>query len=506
MSSDKTDQKKIEIFTKSLIIKLVLCAALSAFWVIFLWNFWNRGIYALGLNAWIFSSLTILLFVGVLRWKNNFFRRDLIWIIPFVLISLSFALYDNPFLKITSILVFIGLFPVFYNYSFLSEKEKRYWNFDFFIRILKRVFSFLTQIGRSLILYLELIIPANKSKRNIIAKSIAGVILFLIIALTVFIPLLSSADTVFAGKIQVIYNFVKEFFSVPVVYKIITFVILSIITFSMLFAWGKSFVYQEKEEGSKKIDPIIPGIVLGGILLIYLLFLWVQLDQLWIGSLPFDFKKTESLVKSGFWQLFFLSIINILIYFFAYRKTNKLVQWILTAFTVASFLLLFSAAYRMVLYTTYYGFSYEKFFASYTVLFCLILFVWLISRLFIKKRSNMVKFLLILFLWMYAVVTIFPVEWFIMQSNIKLSKMSDSRIKLYELTMLSPDVLSLVKKYKESGVLKEDKTSIYFVEGDTGEKERMEPFSWQPWVEQQETIINNKKWYEKNLMNILFYK
>jgi hypothetical protein len=266
-----------------------------------------------------------------------------------------------------------------------------------------------------------------------------------------------------------------------------------------LTAWSKKFDYKEKESADKNIDPIISGIVIGGILCLYLLFLWIQVSRLWVGVLPFEFKETESLVKSGFWQLLFLSIINILIYFFTYRKTKLLVQKILTAFTITSLLLLVSAGYRMGLYVVYYGFSYEKFFASYTVIFCTILFVWLIIKMFGKQRANILKFLIILFLWMYAIVTIFPVEQFILRTNIAMSNIKESRIRLFEMTMLSPDALSLVKEYQQQGLLKENTGYL------SREKENkdIEDFDWNPWIERQEKIISDKIWYEKNLMNVI---
>ena len=76
----------------------------------------------------------------------------------------------------------------------------------------------------------------------------------------------------FADKVQVIYDWIKEIFSIPVVYKIIIFIIFSVLMSSMLFAWGKRFDYEEKEENKKKIDPIVSGIVLGGVLILYLFF------------------------------------------------------------------------------------------------------------------------------------------------------------------------------------------------------------------------------------------
>ena len=492
--------KSGEKFNKDLILKLVLSAVPAVFWVIFLWNFWYKGVDALGFNATTFFFLLLGLFVWVLYKKGCYATRDLFWIIPVVLIALSYSLYDNPFLKVISLLVLPLLFAVFYIQAFLPDKKDRLWDFEFVSKIAGRFFSFLPQIRKSIASYLNLIVPASENKNRVWVRVVIGLVLFSLIALTVFIPLLSSADAVFAAKAQIIYDWFLEIFSLPLVYKILTAVALTILVFSALTAWSRSFNFKREKTAEKEIDAIISGIVLGGILGLYLLFLGVQINHLWVGSLPFEFKEAVSLVKSGFWQLLLLSIINILIYFFIYRKTTPLVQKILTAFTFASLFLLVSAGYRMGLYVTYYGFSYEKFFASYTVIYCAILFVWLISRLFVKQRANILKFLVVLFLWMYALVSVFPVEQFIMRANVALTQIEESRIRLFELTMLSPDILSLAKKYEQQGLLKEE---VGYLSREKKEKHG-EEFDWNPWIERQEKKIGNKAWYERNLMNIIY--
>ncbi|MFH1427067.1 MAG: DUF4153 domain-containing protein [Patescibacteria group bacterium] len=478
---------------------MVYCISLSLFWVIFIWGIWNKGVYALGINAFVFWFFTLLLFIWVLYYKKYYQSRDLYWITPLFLIAFSFLIYENPFIKVINLFIYPILIALFIIFGFMKEKQKKHWDLNFILHVISRIFSIIVKIGSAFNLYFDLLTPKNKRSKGIIIKIILGVVLFLIIALIFIIPLLSSADTVFAEKVDIIYNWIKETISVSFIYKIIIFIIISIILLSSLLAWGEKYDFSEKEESKKKLDPIISGIVLGGILGLYLLFLWVQIKKLWIGNLPFDFKETESLVKSGFWQLFFLSGINTLIYFFTYRKTNIFVQRILIAFTIASLLLLFSAGQRMALYVTYYGFSYEKFFASYTVIYSAILFMWLIYRLFKKERANVFKFLIFLFLWMFSVITILPVEQFILRANVALSEKQNSRIRLFELTMLSPDVLSLVKKYQSEGALKEKADYLKR----ESEQKFEEDFDWGPWIEKQEKRIADKKWYEKNLINLI---
>ena len=451
---------------------------LSLFFIIFLWGITsNREIFALGINLALYLAGITLFFVSVLRKNRKYEAIDLAWIIPLLILSLSFALYENPFFKPISLLVFPIVLSLFYAYAWVEKKKEIDWDHLFVLKIIKHVFSFFLFLKASAQLLLNAIYSKKKTEAGIAKRILIGLSL-LLLALLIVVPLLSSADPVFALKLKPVYDAIIKIVSASIVAKIIVFAVLSIGTLTALLAWGRPHVITNTSK-EVNLDIVITSIVLGGIFLVYLLFLWIQIDHLWVGALPFDFKETESLVKSGFWQLLFLSLVNLCIFFFLYRKLSTIGQKLLGLFSFASILLLVSSAHRMALYVTNYGFSYEKFYASYTVLFCVILFIWLISRLFVNKKSNVVKHLAFQFLWMFALISIFPVELFILKSNMALVEKPGSKIKLFEMTMLSPDVLSQIKKYKTEGKLEED--------------------DWNPWIEKQEKIIQDKKWYEATL-------
>ena len=452
--------------------KPLLSIVLSAFWVSFVWGFWTRGTYALGINFAVYLIALILFFVSILKNEGRYQARDLGWIIPLLMLATSFALYENPFFKVFCLIIIPLAFAVFYNFAWIDDKWRARWDFGFLNRITERAFSAFAYIIQSVRL-LGGFINIGRGERGNMAKRIGIGMIILFLALIIIIPLLSSADAEFATKLGSAYDLIKNILSTTAFAKLIVFALLSIATLAVTLGWGRSHDALEATE-KKNFDPLISGIVLVGILAFYLLFLWIQLDRLWVGALPFDFKATESLVKSGFWQLLFLSFINLAIFFFLYRRTAPAVQKILTVFTGASFLLLVSSAHRMILYVTYYGFSYEKFYALYAMIFCAVLFVWLFSRLFIAERANVLRFVAFQFLWMFALVALFPVESFVLDKNIALSHRPDSRIELLELRMLSPSVLAQVKEYSRTGVL-------------TG---------WEGWISDQELRLAEKRWYE----------
>ena len=464
--------------------EVIISLLLSLFFIIFCWGIWTRELFAFGINFTVLLVGGTWFFVYKLRKNSRYSTTDLVWIVPLLLLSLSFALYENPFFKTFTILVFPVVFSLFYSYSWVDRKEEIDWDSLFIFKVVKHILSFIVFLKASGQLLLNTIYNKEKTKEIGMAKRILLGGLLLLISLLIIIPLLSSADPVFALKLQPFYDAITNILSTSIIAKIIVFVVLSLGTLTALIAWGRPHEITNTIKESK-LDLVITSIVLGGIFVVYLLFLWIQLDRLWVGALPFDFKETENLVKSGFWQLLFLSLVNLAIFFVLYRKTAAIGQKLLGAFSLASILLLVSSAQRMMLYVTHYGFSYEKFYASYTVLFCGILFLWLISRLFVSKKSNVVKFLAFQFLWMFALVGVFPVESFILKSNMALVERPDSKILLHEMAMLSPDVLPQIRKYKEEGRLKEE------VE-----------YDWSPWIAEQEKIIQDKKWYEFTLSAI----
>lgn len=469
--------------------KLVFALLISLFWVIFLWNFWEKDIYALGFNLTIWLLLVLAFLAKCVEKENLWQRKNFILLIPLLLIISSYAIYDNAFIKVMNILIFPVLLTISLNYLFIEKRQEKFWSLTLLVRLIGRILTPLSRLisaGKSL----HQILRIKSTKGKTLRRIILGLAIFLILAMGFVIPLLSSVDTIFAEKLSGIINLFENIISLEITFKIIIFYALSLLLYAVFLAWSKPLEIQTTEN-IKETDSIVLGIVIGGTLLLYLLFLWIQFERIWVTGLPIEFKEVEVLVKSGFWQMLALSIINIAIFFFSYQRTHKIVQGILSIFTISSLLLLFSSAYRMFLYVTLYGLSYEKFFASYTIIFCIILFVYLLLKIITRTRLNIFKFLTFLFIWMYAIVSILPSEQFILRTNIALAQKENSRIDLFESRMLSADVLSYIDKYKTNDLLKINHK-------DGGQ------IDWSPWIAERKKIITEKKWYELNLVNVLY--
>jgi len=455
---------------------------LSVFFVIALWNFWTIFIDALGFNMTVFLLGTVLVFLvsqGITNWKKQF-----LWIIPIVLIAASFSLWENPYLKIISFLLLPFIVSVAFNYA-LSPKSITNMRFVL-LSIFERMLLIL-KIPASIRLIFGGFYKTEEQNKKILYKIGIGLFLFVILALSVFIPLLSSVDPQFAKLTQGVLDWFHDVLSFRYMGRIIFATFASIFLISYFLSFEKRSLSADNQPATKSysIDPVISGIVLGGVLFLYLIFIAIQFSRLFVDQLPLDFRTTEQLVKSGFWQLITLSIINIIFFFGYFKKTNSIVQNILKVFTIASFLLLLSAGHRMFLYAFFYGLSYEKFFASYTVLYCSLLFLALAYQIFANRGNNLFKQLLFSLLWMYSIATILPIERIIFTFNAYASERPDSRIDMDELMMLSYDALPLATTYRTDSEWQEN---------------------WCYWGNREVRRVEKKKWYEKNLANFTTIK
>jgi hypothetical protein len=475
--------------------KLVYWSMLLAFFAVaFLWGFWSKGVTALGLNFSIFLALLLVMFFHLTQ-KNPREKETLLWLVPTGMIVLSFTLFENPFLKnINVFLVLPIIVSLFFAYTLIEKTSIRQWNFELVLRLIVERISFLGDIARCFSEFFETLSPLRKKTGFKKFRSILlGILIFLFLAFVVIIPLLSSADPAFGERLSEIVEFLGiaaffswlgDLFQKGFFWRAVFFFFLVPALMAYFYALprkGAVIKWWAISPVKKTRDSVVAGIVVGGTLVLYLLFLWVQLESLWTVTLPEEFQRVETVTKKGFWQLFFLSLLNIFFFFFYYRKTNSTTQKILTAFTIASLALLLLAGKQMFLYVYYYGLSYEKFFATYVVIYCTVLFVWLIKQLFSENGQDVVRFLVFSLLWMYAVLTILPVERFIFTTNASLAQQEDSRINIYELRMLSSDVYPLVTNYRE----------------DEKWKER-----WSGWHKKWRYISNKKHWYEKNLSDM----
>lgn len=452
---------------------LALVATLSFFLVFAHWNVFDIGQYSAGLNTSIFyAGFLYLLYKNNVRFNC---KDDWYWLVPISLIVISFSLFENPWLKLISLFILPLSIGIFYHYSQLPEKKYIPWGKQLIAYTALKSLQVFSYFKPSKQYWIKQIPKGDNNKRKQIVKGIT-ILIPALIAVTV---LLSSADENFAALVGPTFDFLLSMDNVSFLFRVFTSLVFAIFLLAIFYSWRLPPTFTFKVS-TKPSEDIVYGILMSGILILYFAFLYLQFEYLLVNSLPADFSQTEHLVKSGFWQLFFLSVINVLLFIGIYKKTSAFVQHILRLYIFASGLILLSACWRIFLYVKWYGFSYEKYFAAYTCIFALLTFAYLLWASFAKTKKDIVRFLAFSMLWTYAIATVSPIEKIIYNTNHYLFAHEDTRIDLNQLKSLSADVLGNVENDVFNGDLK--------------------PEEWQVWRDFIHTNrCNNRHWYESNL-------
>lgn len=538
------------LHTQRNICFIIGACVISGFFALFAWRFWTYGIEALGINVMIFWFLIIGYFLFV-RW-DFISRKTLWWLVPLSVIVLSLGIYTTPFTTWISIVLLPCIFFIFTTHESHTSLRALLWSKFIPITLIVCGARFVQSIfiapGKRNALSMP---PRAHTQHKTIHSDatrqiIFGIVILLVISLTIVIPLLSAADASFGRIFTDFFDFlmhITKYFTLSTLFRVLFVLVGTIVLIGSADYWQRVLapfltLKKSSSEGSLHKNAITIGIVLGGILALYVLFIAIQIKALFISTLPLDFVQTESLVKTGFWQLFLLTVLNIVFYVGVYGKSTKNVQRILMVFTCASLLLIVSAAYRVFLYVATYGLSYEKFFALYTVIFCSMVFVWFLS-LFARSNTpvHIIRTLSFLALGMYAFTTIMPLEYIIFTTNLHLTQKSDSRVDINELQMLYFDALPVVEKNFDVLLVEARKD---FIQHDQSEPMILEAHNrieqeyvyenvderWLKWVEEKQDkqkqlftsyfrydyqkssidkgIGEKKKWYEKTLKELIY--
>ncbi len=501
---------------------------LSAIHIFLLWGFWSHGYHVLGLNVILFG----LVLLGYFYLANQQYvsRRDALWIVPIGLIFLSTGIYYNPFVAIINIIVLPLLFLIFTTHSSYWREKKKLWSGHFIFSLIESLARWLASFAESVGFSREFRkeeMRLNDTHKNIAGQVIVGGLFFAVIGSFVIIPLLSSADAAFADIFEDFFanltRWLSALLSPAQMIRTIAAVMGFFAFLAFAYYWHRGRALQDVQNLPEKNyddNAVAIGTFLVGNLVLYIVFLVLQIRTLFLSMLPADFATTEQFVKTGFWQLFALTLINGFFYVLFFARTRSWVQCILGIFTAASFLLIVSATHKVYLYVATYGLSYEKFFALYTTIFSCAVFVWFLYLIvMVRERRPLFKNVAFAALWMYALVIMLPIERMIFSYNFTGTQKEDSRIDINEARMLSSDTLPLVgEKFEqllalsvEDYKLKKARNAVTDIsEEDLWYVKKR----WYQWYAENadnrnniyyfdfsiyEQVEKNKKWYEKSL-------
>ncbi len=212
--------------------------------------------------------------------------------------------------------------------------------------------------------------PVHAGKSNI-GYVFLGLVISLPILLVV-LPLLASSDIVFSRALEKLFSFdINE----ELLNNILGISFMTVAVFFSAYALMERFRKRSKALDTPVPDrrtknPVVAITISVVLLIVYGMYCAIQVVYLFMGygRLPAGYTYAEY-VHEGFYQLVFVCIINLVLVLVSrkYSRDNTVLKIMLTLISVCTFIMLFSSAYRMVLYIDAYGLTFLRLFVLWAL-------------------------------------------------------------------------------------------------------------------------------------------
>lgn len=385
--------------------------------------------------------------LGVMRYLGTRIKKEsFIFIGGAVLLGISSFLTMNFFIVAMNTMGIGILYGVFLTKQFYNESK---WEVEIYLK--NMIILPFQAIGNMLLPFRHLR-THKKGKNNRLEKWIPVIkgILFAILFLAVVLPLLASADMIFATVLGRFTVHLKLLFQGEW-YRYLLYTVVGTLGFyGLLYAVSKNHEEIIKNYKEKR-EPVSALIMSWMVAAVYLFFCAIQMMYLFGRSL---FELPEGITYSayahqGFFQLLFVVWINIGMILLCLKniKDHHGLKISLTLISGCTFIMIISAFYRMILYVDVYHLTFLR-----------VLVLWFLALLTIAMGGMVYyiyhrKFLINRFLF-YTVLICYLIFAYIrpdyMVADYNINHMQQiTASDMYYLTYLSVDAAPAFSKIKE---------------------------------------------------------
>ena len=296
----------------------VLWVLLLALWAVIL--FIGKS---LGISVLLFI-LPLVIYMYCLLKKSDKVKNKygLLFMIPIVLLSITYLLFNNSMFSVLNQLAIFVLFGLMYVYSMNKTEDIK----CLFVEVISVLFEPLTYIGR--FFRVSTYKLRGKFKFTDKSKKVMKSILIVFPIVLVIVMLLSSADMIFGHFFNNIFDKIGDFLSNELFDDFLSrfiyfvFIFFAIGCTSMYIMYGYPREKNEVKKESKKRDLFTIKLLFIVLNIIYVVFDFIQIKSLILHSVASNINYAEY-ARQGFFQLMIVSVINIAIILISKKFENK---------------------------------------------------------------------------------------------------------------------------------------------------------------------------------------
>lgn len=396
-------------------------------WILILaiWNVILFYGHSLGVSVILFIAplLTfIYMFLKNNKKINN--KNGLLVMIPMILLSLTYLIFDNDTFSILNCLVITVLFGVLYVFV-INPVNKISELIDQAVALLIVPLSYIGKFYRVATSKI-----ASKIKLSDKSKKILKSCLIVLPIVIIVIALLSSADMIFGDLFDKIFGRIIDFI-VDVVLddfigRLITFIIIFfLIGVSMMYIL---FEYPKKKEEKKikenKIKDVLTFKILVSVLnIIYVIFDIIQIKSLMLHSVASNINYAEY-ARQGFFELMVVSIINIAVILISKKyeskdnkKEYKFINIMNVVMVFLTIIIIISSFMRMNLYEAAYGYTTLRLLVYITLMTETVLMIPTIMYI-LNSNINIFKCYLVIIMSSYIIANFINIDYIVARRNV----------------------------------------------------------------------------------------
>lgn len=394
--------------------KIFLASLLMSVWIVVL--FWGKNI---GLSMFLAIVPFVYLLIDLLEKKEIIkYRKSKVLIIPIILLSSTYFIFDNSFFNTLNFIV-IPTLIVFMIIKFFENKL----NIDkFFLRIIELVIDPLTYIETIFTKLKDCLFSILKFKRS--GKKESSITKGLIITIPlviIIIALLASADDVFGNIFVQGFNLIitalGDFELTNIILKL--FVIVCLFIYFSCFFYCIAYEYKPEDEEFEKSEPLentTVNMILVALNIVYVLFCFIQIKELFLGKA--DTANYSQYARKGFFQLMIVSFINLVVILFSKKsEKSKFINGMCLFMICCTFIILLSSAFRMSLYEGAYGYTRLRLLVYFALFTEAILLVPTIIYV-LDKKINLQNVYFSIIIFMYVFINFANVDNIITKNNV----------------------------------------------------------------------------------------
>lgn len=293
--------------------------------------------------------------------------------------------------------------------------------------------------------------PQVNEKKKQALKVFKGVLIALPL-LFIIVPLMMSADVVFSEMIEAMFDIeeIIDFFfnEISIIGIGFTFAVAFFLYYGFIKVIKKGNV--DEEVRIKNYGDKVTGITVTGIIgFIYGLFSLVQLRGIFFSNvkLPDGYTYAEY-AREGFFQLFILAVINMIIVLvcaskYEYSKIMNIILYILCACT---YIMIFSSAYKMILYIKEYNLTFLRL----MVLWALLVVTFIMAAVIKYVGENdfsLFKYMAVVVTFFYIIAAFARPDYVIAKYNLEYGNQKE--VDEWYLAQLSSDAILIISKHTE---------------------------------------------------------